>query len=48
MDVLEALDLAEQGLTISVIGAIGRRNPGDASAALEKVRFEHRDMVVVV
>ncbi len=53
MDVPEALSWRYavrqfSGLTTSVICAIGRRDPGDASAGLQKVRFEHRDMVAVV
>ncbi|WP_308364910.1 MULTISPECIES: NAD(P)H-dependent oxidoreductase [unclassified Microbulbifer] len=42
------LGLAEQGLTTSVISAIGRRDPEDVSAGLQKVRFEHRDVVEVI
>lgn len=42
------LGLADKGLTSSVICAIGRRHPDDASADLKKVRFAQDELVMSV
>lgn len=42
------LGLGEKGLATSAICAIGRRHSDDGSAYLQKVRYEHHEMVVVI
>lgn len=41
----EVLDLAAEGLTTSVICALGHRHPEDDSAGQRKVRVDLREMV---
>ena len=42
------LQLADRGLTTSVICAIGRRHPDDASARQRKVRFDEDEMIITL
>ncbi|MCZ6564751.1 MAG: NAD(P)H-dependent oxidoreductase [Gammaproteobacteria bacterium] len=44
----EVLGLAEKGLTTSVICAIGKRHPDDSNASLQKIRFDHDEMILTV
>ena len=44
----EILDLNEQGLSAVVVAAAGYRAPGDNHAALKKVRFPKKEVLVEV